>query len=82
MGEVDSDSLILQVKVKAWVAAGGQMGFRARYDCPEAEGAIYIIKKGMVIVQRSLVTEGPSACVHVGAPLALPAGTPTPGYFV
>ena len=68
MGEVDSDSLILQVKVEVWVAAGGQMGFRARYDWPEVEGAIYIIKKGVVIVQRSLVTEGPSACVNVGAP--------------
>ena len=46
VGEVDSDSLILQVKVKVEVVAGDQMGFRARYDWSEVEGANNIIKKG------------------------------------
>ena len=44
MGEVDSDSLILQVKVE--VAAGDQMGFGARYDYSEVEGAIYLSRRG------------------------------------
>ena len=46
MGEGDSDSLILLLKVEVWVAAGDQMGFKARYDWSEMEGANNIIKKG------------------------------------
>ena len=46
MGEGDLDSLILLLEIKVWVAAGGQMVLRARYDWSEMEGANNIIKKG------------------------------------
>ena len=49
-------------------AVGVQMrGFRERYDLPETDGDTNIIKKGVMIVLRSLVTEEPSACISEGA---------------